>query len=436
MTNEGSKRDRNRKIGLDFNSAEDHREDLRYQQGIPKATKGFLTHVNEAVGFSISYPETWKKMPESGDFLVGFEAPEIEYGDHASCIVAHDELSTTESLQSYFAKTKRDLQRQFKDYTPISEEELTIDQMPAIRHVYTASDKKMTLKLMQIYLNQGKVGLVVSFTSIHDAFESYQPTFETIANSFHLFGASRGEKATFVPSAVAMKRDIRGWGIGLIILGIIQIAVSFLNTAWGVILIAIGITDLFIPRREMYIANGIAIIVAGIINMFATVTAGGRAGGFAVLQFIWGANEIRKFFKYRYVTVRAPAKVPKVKVVHGTNRPKVAGILSIIAGTIMGIMGIQMIYSSYITIVTGTIPEALGEEFILAVIIWTVVFLIIALVAILGGFQAYKRQRWRLSLIGAICSLVCFFPLGIPAIILLLISKDEFEQGLNDFKEE
>ena len=267
---------------------------------IPELTaKELLTYVDEAIGFSVSYPENWKKMSESVDFLVGFEASEAKYGSRTKYIVTHDELSTLDSVQGYFATIKGALQKRLKEYAPVSEEGLTIDGMPAIKHVYTFSEKGIPLRQMQIYLKQGEVGWAVTFTSTPDAFDSCQPTFETIAASFHLFEASRGEKARFALSAAVMKGDIRGWGIGLIIMGVIQIAVPLLDPVWGGVLIAIGIMELFIQRRILFMANGAVIIIAGIMNMIVAVEEGVHIGGFAILQFIWGVKEILKFFKYR-----------------------------------------------------------------------------------------------------------------------------------------
>jgi len=46
--------------------------------------------------------------------------------------------------------------------------------------------------------------------------------------------------------------------------------------------------------------------------------------------------------------------------------------------------------------------------------------------AVVGAFHTFRRKRWRWVLAGAICSLT--FPiLGIPALILLLKRKAEFE---------
>ena len=52
--------------------------------------------------------------------------------------------------------------------------------------------------------------------------------------------------------------------------------------------------------------------------------------------------------------------------------------------------------------------------------------LIIALIALVGGIFALIRKRWLVALASAIAAALSFILLGIPAIILIALSKDEF----------
>jgi hypothetical protein len=70
-------------------------------------------------------------------------------------------------------------------------------------------------------------------------------------------------------------------------------------------------------------------------------------------------------------------------------------------------------------------------------ILTTVAAIVIAIgiVAIVGGVFALKRKRWGLALAGSICAFFSFFfipvflnvPLGIAAIILVVLGKGEFD---------
>jgi len=52
--------------------------------------------------------------------------------------------------------------------------------------------------------------------------------------------------------------------------------------------------------------------------------------------------------------------------------------------------------------------------------------LIIALIALVGGIFALIRKRWTWSLVATIAAALSFILLGIPAIVLIALSRDEF----------
>jgi hypothetical protein len=53
--------------------------------------------------------------------------------------------------------------------------------------------------------------------------------------------------------------------------------------------------------------------------------------------------------------------------------------------------------------------------------------LILAMIALIGGIVILLRKRWILSLVSTIAAILSFMPLGIPALILVALSKDEFK---------
>ena len=88
-----------------------------------------------------------------------------------------------------------------------------------------------------------------------------------------------------------------------------------------------------------------------------------------------------------------------------TWKPTAAGILTISAGVFGLIVGIVLIGRSPLFMV-GLLAIMIG------------------VVAVVGGVCALKRRVWGLALAGSICSLFCW--LGIPAIIFIALSKQEF----------
>lgn len=105
-----------------------------------------------------------------------------------------------------------------------------------------------------------------------------------------------------------------------------------------------------------------------------------------------------------------------------TWKPPTAGILSIVSG-VFGLIG-----AIVIGVAGGTmagLEEIPGISTIFAAI--AIPLIILAIIAIVGGIYALKRRIWGLALAGTICSLLCVWILGIPAIIFVILGKGEFE---------
>jgi hypothetical protein len=88
-----------------------------------------------------------------------------------------------------------------------------------------------------------------------------------------------------------------------------------------------------------------------------------------------------------------------------TWKPTAAGTLTISAGVIGLIVG---------TVLIGRSPLFMVG----------LVAIMISIVALAGGLCALNRRAWGLALAGSICSVFCW--LGVPAIVLIVLSKQEF----------
>jgi hypothetical protein len=107
-------------------------------------------------------------------------------------------------------------------------------------------------------------------------------------------------------------------------------------------------------------------------------------------------------------------------------KPVIGGILIMISGA-LGILGV---FSYWIGI--GKPGSGFGKgdmpPFVPSIIFGLPVpSLILAIIALVGGMLVLLRKRWRLSLVSAIAAILSFMPLGIPAVILVALSKDEFK---------
>jgi len=107
-----------------------------------------------------------------------------------------------------------------------------------------------------------------------------------------------------------------------------------------------------------------------------------------------------------------------------TSKPMVGGILTIISGTLasLGAVNYAIGLSDVRGIGKGDIPP-----FVPSIIFGVpILSIIIGILALIGGVLAMRRKKWKWSLAGSIAAALSFILLGIPAIILIAMSKDEF----------
>ena len=112
-----------------------------------------------------------------------------------------------------------------------------------------------------------------------------------------------------------------------------------------------------------------------------------------------------------------------------TWMPMTAGILDIIAGGFSLIAGFVLLIigavgSNFMVYFAPQMPPAMMVVIFSSI---AVPLIIIGILAIVGGIYALQRKIWGLALAGSIAA---FFPcwiLGLTAIVLTALSKNEFE---------
>jgi len=109
-----------------------------------------------------------------------------------------------------------------------------------------------------------------------------------------------------------------------------------------------------------------------------------------------------------------------------TWKPTAAGILSIMGGAFILAWGLGHVIKA--EFVAGTLTHWQFGPF----------FIVLGLIAIVGGIFAIRRQVWGLALAGAICAVFPAHPygsliwtpvLGILAIVFVALSKSEFSSS-------
>ena len=118
-----------------------------------------------------------------------------------------------------------------------------------------------------------------------------------------------------------------------------------------------------------------------------------------------------------------------------TNYASIAGMLCIVSGATAILGGFIL---ATIGMAASFLPIALADDVpIVAPVIVMFIFGPLALmlfglgaVAIAGGFAGTRRTRWGMLVLGAAASVVCFVLLGIPALVLAIMSEREFASAV------
>ena len=113
---------------------------------------------------------------------------------------------------------------------------------------------------------------------------------------------------------------------------------------------------------------------------------------------------------------------------------KPGGILGIISGIIALFLG--MLLTGY-ALTTGARPEWSGGENSGSGTDWVwasygMALMTLGFLAIIGSRYAIVRSHYRLAVAGGVCATLCMPLLGIPALILIVLSRDEFNQPYDD----
>ena len=119
--------------------------------------------------------------------------------------------------------------------------------------------------------------------------------------------------------------------------------------------------------------------------------------------------------------------------VENSSSSTAAGVLSIVSGVFGIFMGAGLILMAvfFISLVSFEVypykdlPLVFLESFFLG---WGILQLLLAVLAVIGGIYALQRRHWGLALAGSIAAILAAFPVGIVAVVLTALSKNEFDR--------
>jgi hypothetical protein len=114
--------------------------------------------------------------------------------------------------------------------------------------------------------------------------------------------------------------------------------------------------------------------------------------------------------------------------------PTAAGILNIIAGVLALLGALALIFVGTVTLTVPEMTVETEDDLPLALVsgmIWALVVLslIAGLLSIIGGIVALRRTGWAWPLVGAITALFSAMPIGVFALIFVVLSEKELRGG-------
>ena len=113
-----------------------------------------------------------------------------------------------------------------------------------------------------------------------------------------------------------------------------------------------------------------------------------------------------------------------------TVMPVIVGILNLTSGILSVICFIPILIAvivvgfNLVTIYIGLPGIAIAFSVLVTL---AILALFLGILAIIGGAFALQRKNWGWALVGSICALSPSFLLGLVAIILTAVSRNEFE---------
>ena len=150
----------------------------------------YLTHTDEANGIAVDYPAAWtwsdELLAETEGAVAAFRLPPKEDSFHLHMVVTKTALPMPLSVREVFgyAHSTGHQAEEFAEYVSVSDEDITVDGLPAIKHIFTYSEGGLSLKVKQFWVVKELEAWVVRYVTAEASFDSWEPVLDSIVLSF------------------------------------------------------------------------------------------------------------------------------------------------------------------------------------------------------------------------------------------------------------
>jgi hypothetical protein len=148
----------------------------------------FHTYYSDFPSFNIKYPTDWVTDDNDPAADVGFSA--VTGVNPASVQVSHEFLTTKLSLDKYTSKSLAELRNALPNFKLISNSKDVLFGNDATRLVYTITEDRKTIKLMQIFSIFGDTVYVITYVTNNENYATGLQIAQRMINSFEITGTN------------------------------------------------------------------------------------------------------------------------------------------------------------------------------------------------------------------------------------------------------
>lgn len=144
----------------------------------------FRTYTDNFNGYSMSIPTTWDIVGPWGDAVILFGGTsQCSGGNITGSVISRDTHASR--LQTLYEGSKNSVEDE-EGFIFISEEEITIDNVPAMKLMYMCIDISTgdPFQAVEYCLLRGNTSWLISFNCIPECWNTSESTFNTMISSF------------------------------------------------------------------------------------------------------------------------------------------------------------------------------------------------------------------------------------------------------------
>ena len=144
--------------------------------------------------FAVDYPSGWtwsdELLAETENAVAAFRSPSMEDSFHPCMTVTKTVLPISLGVRTVFqyaqsAVSDNHMATEFPGYVSVSDEDITVEGLPAIRHVFTYDDGGLKLKAKRLWIVKEMEAWVVSCVVTEASFDSWEPVLDDVVLSFN-----------------------------------------------------------------------------------------------------------------------------------------------------------------------------------------------------------------------------------------------------------